>query len=415
MKKIMLFLLCIAAGIARGEVSPVAVRLPEAKAWVGQRVAFYVELRARGSFVGTASFDLPQLPGTIIVKTGSPVVSTEEIEGESWFVQAHEFALFSQKTGTLEIPAFPVRFGARDGFTGPAEEVRATFPGARVEIQRPPGTEDVGFLVTTGSLEISQQWSPELKPVEAGAIFKRTIVQRAEGLSGMALQPPSTGAPESVKVYTRAPEVTDKNERGDFLGERRDQIIYQFTGAGSFTLPEIVYVWWNTGGRKLEKKTLPQVVFEVTPAPVPPSVQGSSRGGYLWFFLALAVASLLFWQRNRLKERINRSRRKLRPADKVLGAKLLRACRRNNSAAAAAYWASWRNTQGAGFEPGPELRAAVVALQRRQFGPGPDAPWRGDDLAESFLWHLKNSNRSGGRERRSGLPELNGPRTRITG
>ena len=46
------------------EVAPAVVRVPEATAWIGQRVPFFVELSARGSFAGTASFDLPQIPGT---------------------------------------------------------------------------------------------------------------------------------------------------------------------------------------------------------------------------------------------------------------------------------------------------------------------------------------------------------------
>ncbi len=114
------FLLLFSIGV-RAEVAPAAIRVPEAKAWTGQRVPFFVDLHARGSFAGAASFSLPEIPSTVILKVGNPVVSSQEIDGESWFVQAHEFALFSQQSGTLEIPGFEVRFGSRDGFTGPVK------------------------------------------------------------------------------------------------------------------------------------------------------------------------------------------------------------------------------------------------------------------------------------------------------
>ena len=121
----------------------------------GQRMPFYVELRARGSFAGTASFAMPEILRTFILKVGNPVVSSQEIDGESWFVQTHEFALFSQQSGSVEIPEFEVRFGSRDSFTGPVKEQQAQVPAAYVEILSPPGSESVGFLVTTESLDLT--------------------------------------------------------------------------------------------------------------------------------------------------------------------------------------------------------------------------------------------------------------------
>ncbi len=77
------------------------------------------------------------------MKVGNLVVSSQDIDGRSKFVQNHEFALFSQKTGLLEVPAISVRFAGREGFTGPAVDVQAQVPGWKVEIRRPPGGIDV--------------------------------------------------------------------------------------------------------------------------------------------------------------------------------------------------------------------------------------------------------------------------------
>ena len=173
------FLLALAPVTAA--VSPLAVDLPETAAWIGQRVPFTIELRARGSFSGSASFDLPQVPGTLIVKIGNPVVGSKQLDGENWVVQSHEFALFSQQVGTLEIASFPVRFERREGFTGAAEAVQAETPVLKFQIERPPGSEDINFLVTTDSLELSESWEPEPGPARVGTVFKRSIVQRAPG------------------------------------------------------------------------------------------------------------------------------------------------------------------------------------------------------------------------------------------
>ena len=136
-------------GLGRGEVEPVEVNVPNPKAWVGQRLPFFVNLYSKGSFSGTASFDLPQIPSALVIKIGDPVVDTQKFDGEEWFVQKHEFALFSQKTGEVEIPSFPVRFSRREGFSGAASDVQARTTSFALEIERPPGSEKIGFLVTT--------------------------------------------------------------------------------------------------------------------------------------------------------------------------------------------------------------------------------------------------------------------------
>ena len=367
--------------LLHAEVAPVEIRVPEAKAWTGQRLPFYVELRARGSFAGAASFSLPEIPDTVIMKIGNPIVSSRQIDGESWFVQTHEFALFSQQSGTVEIPGFEVRFGSRDGFTGPVKELQAQVPAASIEIQRPPGSENIGFLVTTESLDLTENWEPQSDSVKVGAIFKRTIIQRVSQMTGMALAATPTDAPEGVRVYPGQPEVTDKTERGDFIGERRETITYQLQKLGSFELPELTYVWWNPKTEKLQSKTLPSVTFEVVAAT---GETIDTRHDWWWLLAAALFPGLAIWQRRRLVMLLAQYWKKLNPPDRVAARKLLRACRHHDAAAAQAGWSQWLSLQEATFLAGPELRAAITAMQRCLFGPATAGSWRGDGLARAF-------------------------------
>lgn len=382
---VLLFLLLFSL-VAQAEVAPVAIRVPEAKAWTGQRVPFFVELRARGSFAGAASFSLPEIPRAVILKVGNPQVSSQEIDGESWFEQTHEFALFSQQSGTVEIPGFDVRFGSRDGFTGPVKEQQVAVPAARVEIQRPPGSENVGFLVTTESLDLTEKWEPQPGLVEVGAVFKRTIVQRAAQMTGMVLAAAPIHAPDAVSVYPGQPEVTDKTERGEFLGERRDTITYLFQKPGAVELPALTYVWWNPKTEELQSKTLPNVNFEVAAPPSTPTVAGTATSirPWLWVLAAVCAIAVGAWERRRLAAWAQQFWLTLNPADRVAARNLLRACRRDHAVEALAAWNAWRNTQEVGFQSGPELRAAVLGLQRHILGPASSDSWRGDELARAF-------------------------------
>jgi hypothetical protein len=383
------FVLLLFSNAVRAEVAPAAIRVPEAKAWTGQRLPFYVDLRAHGSFAGAASFSLPQIPRTVILKVGNPVVSSQEIDGESWFVQSHEFALFSQQSGSVEIPGFEVRFGSRDGFTGPVIEQQAQVFAVQIEIQRPAGSEGIGFLVTSESLDLTEHWEPQPGPAEVGAIFKRTIVQRGEQITGMALAVTPTDAPDGVRVYPGQTEVTDQTERGDFLGERRETLTYLMQKPGTFELAELKYLWWNPQTEQLQSKTLPAVIFEIA---APRETVATRQRDGLWLLAATLVLGLGLWQHRRLALWLARSWKKLNPPDRVASRKLLGACRHQDAAAAQAAWNQWQNTQGPGFQPRPELRAAVTAMQRSLFGPATPGSkvgsmvgsWRGDELAKAF-------------------------------
>lgn len=388
-----------AAGAA---VAPVEIRVPETTAWTGQRLKVYVELRSKGSFSGAPSFSLPRIPRAMLVKLGSPVVSSRDIEGESHFVQTHEFALFSQQSGTVEIPAFEVRFSSREGFSGEAGEIRALTQARKVEIRRPPGSEGLGFLVTTPRLEISETWDPPPGPAKIGDLFKRTIVQKADQVTGMALAPAPSRAPAGFRIYPKHPEISDNTERGDFSAERSDTLTYVAREPGDLLIPAIRYDWWNPESERLESKTLPAVRLAVAAPPAPPPPRSPAR--FLWLLIAAAlIASALLFRKaalafaRRLRDRID-------PPPRRAARAFLAACRRGDPAAAGHAWDRWQGLHAA-FEPPGDLRARVMEMRRSLYGPpGAGASWSGRELARAFRRAMASR---AAPARASALPPLN--------
>lgn len=402
-------LLALATGLtcAVAEVAPVAIDIPDPEAWSGQRIPMHVELRAPGSFSGAAWFDLPQIPGALIMKVGNPLVSSKDLEGSQWAIQRHEFAIFSQKPGTLEIPGFPVRFGVRDGFTGPATELEETVPAAKVEIKRPPGSEDIGFLITTESLSIRESWDPPPGPAMVGDVFKRTIVQSAPQMTGMALAPAPDAAPDGIRVYPPESETNDNFQRGEFLGGRTDTLTYLLRQPGTFTLPALKYVWWNPESETLESKTLPAVTFEVAPPPARPADTGGAPATrWLWLLIPAILAGAAFWKRRTIRDATRRLRIRLNPPDRVAARALLRACRTNDALSASAAWNSWRNLHPNRELP-DELRREIHHLEKQCFGKTPPTAWTGSALAKQFRMLSKPPAKQ--RTTDSALPALNPP------
>jgi hypothetical protein len=394
-----------AAWPARAAVAPAAVEVAEPKALVGQRLPFVVALRSPGPFDGTASFTLPQIDGTVILKLGSPTVSSEPIDGEDWFVKRHEFALFSQRDGPLQVPPFAVRFGSRQGFVGPVSDVEAQVPGFEVAIERPPGTDAKRFLVTTPSLTIEERWQPAPEgEVKAGAVFKRRITQTAEGLSGMALAPPTTTAPPGMRVYAEAPRVEDSSERGQLVGRRSDTLSYVVQQPGDYRLPAIRYEWWNLEAGQLEAKLLPARSFL---APAPPSQPDApARNGWRWWAptgAALIVLVLVGWlKRDALRTGVVRWHGRLDPPAKRAERALLRACRRDDAPAAYAAWLALPVRPAA-----PALDVCVAALARQLYGDRPTPAWRGHELAAAFADAMRQQQHTA-EPAALALPPLNG-------
>lgn len=390
------------------DVELVTVDVPQGQVWVGQKATFFVHLRGKGPFAGASSFSLPQIPRTTILKVGNPVVSSEEIEDASWFVQTHEFALFSQADGDVEIPSFEVRYSNRDGFTGPELDHVENVPAVQLHIKRPPDSDPAAFLVTSDSLTVEEQWEPAPGGAKQGDVFHRTITQRADQVSGMALAPPPSSAPDGVRVHFDEPEIEDRTERGDFAGRRTDKITYVLERPGTLSLPAVRYVWWNPVSEQYGSTTLPTATFEVAASPanksVPPTSTTTGRW-MLWFGVNFGLAALVYGQRQRIGNLVFAVWERLNPRERRIGRKLLRACRRNDAVAAESAWTEWQTTHRSGGPIDADVREAVVELQRQLYGPNGHSPWNGSQLATAFQKRRTAWRRQ--RPRGCDLPPLN--------
>ncbi|WFB35861.1 hypothetical protein P3T73_17045 [Kiritimatiellota bacterium B12222] len=244
--------LCMATLVSAFE--PVTLVPPSGDYWTGARVPVVVELRAKGSFSGVATFQLPALPETQVVKVGHPVISSESSAEGELFVQRHEFALFSQRSGELTIPAVPVEFGVKAGTE--RTKISGEIPSFTIQLKRPPDIPAERFVVSSSDYEIHQSWSTEAEKFEVGDVLTRKLSQSAEELSGMALPPLPLAAPTGVRVYPPQVSISDKTQRGAFSGEREEELRYRFETAGTVRLPAVTFQWWNPQSKALEQKVV---------------------------------------------------------------------------------------------------------------------------------------------------------------
>lgn len=394
---------------ANAAVEPVTLRLPNPSGWAGQRIPFIVELRASGSFAGTATFELPQLAGALAVKIGSPVLGSEDIDGESWMVQSHEFALFVQRPGLFAIPPFTVHFSHHQGYTGPITEVQTLTPGAKVEIKQPPGMAPSGFFLTTESLTVHETWEPKPGPVQVGAMLKRTITQKAVNVSGMLLASAPINGSEGLRIYPGTVETEDHIDRGDLVGERIESLTYLFTLPGTQTLPALTYTWWNPKTQQVQSTTLDALTIAVTPAPATgaSSARSNPLSRILWILGAAILCSVATLYRKKLMQWARRAQTRFLPPEEMIRNRLLAACNRNDAQGAEAVLFAWLRLKGADFQPDSALQEAVLKLHRHLYGSATTASWKGEQLKRAMEKLPISRNAGSPHMPQSALPALN--------
>lgn len=298
MKTLLLLLFLLGCGLC-----PAADPAPQVRAkfedsgeiWVGQRVTLVVELLAPGYFAGSPFFDLPGISGCLIFPpAGSPVVSSEQIDGASYTVQRHELMIFPKREGEISIPAFAVRFEFKrnplDQQTVPAT---VKTPPLKLKVARPPGMPAGAELVSSRDLTVTESWKPQPQTnAKTGDAFVRTLSWSASDLPGMAFPPFKPEPIAGLGIYQADPLVEDHEERGELQGRRQDRITYVCKAGGHITIPALTLRWWDPEAKTVKQAHFPARQLDIA-APPPPPVPLQTRIAIFFREHRLALSCVL--------------------------------------------------------------------------------------------------------------------------
>jgi hypothetical protein len=132
----------------------------------------------------------------------------------------------------------------------------------------PPGAEGLATLISTPDLAVEETWQPQPGKAKTGDAFTRTVTISASDVPGMAFPPFPTGQIDGLGVYFKAPEMSDRSEREELRGQRRQSITYVCERPGRFVIPAIRLTWWSLAEQRLRTNDFPERVLEVAPNPV---------------------------------------------------------------------------------------------------------------------------------------------------
>jgi hypothetical protein len=370
--------------------------------------------------------------------------------GRHYKVHERRYAVFPQQPGLLRIKPLQyngVRMSGRRSFFD--MDPFGSAGGQPVRIQSEPATLDVRpsainpWLPSAG-LRIEEKWSGDPDNFQVGEPLTRRLHITAIGLTAEQLPEFKTVVPDGFKQYPDQPTLENRKSQNGITGVREESVAFIPTRTGTYKLPAISILWWNTRTQKQEIALVPERTVTVhpapggvyTPEPVPQPAQenpgnaedmpapaaGTSTATPFWFWLSLCLASgwlltgFAWWRQSREKRSRATALDKpdLRKAENLLE----QACLRNEAEAAKNALLDWARAQWRQHPPqsleaivargqDEALAAQLRALNMRLYSPVASAEaWDGKTLWQAFTEYRKSTEERDAAGKAPSLPPL---------
>ena len=285
------------------------------------------------------------------------------IDGRPWRVNEVRYAIFPEKSGTLEIPAQVFSGRASRGrqsvfdLGGGGQLLRRNSKPISINVLPKPSSFTADTWLPTQSLTLQETWSSEPNELRVGESATRTITIVGEGLQGAQLPPILFTPIDGVKYYPDQPTIEDQELTDGLVGIRQDSAAVVPVRSGTYQIPEIRIPWWNTQTEQLEYAVLPEreinvaaaEITDLTTEPVLPAtpiditatpLTNPTRhwlGGPIWPIVSAIstlgwILTLLYLWRVRRSTAPNKPHAPDTSAEKQVFKQLLAVCADNNAA-----------------------------------------------------------------------------------
>jgi hypothetical protein len=285
------------------------------------------------------------------------------IDGRPWRVNEVRYAIFPEKSGTLEIPAQVFSGRASRGrqsvfdLGGGGQLLRRNSKPISINVLPKPSSFTADTWLPTQSLTLQETWSSEPNELRVGESATRTITIVGEGLQGAQLPPILFTPIDGLKYYPDQPTIEDQELTDGLVGIRQDSAAVVPVRSGTYQIPEIRIPWWNTQTEQLEYAVLPErditvaaaEITDLTTEPVPPATPidiaatpltnptRHSLGGPVWPIVSAIstlgwTLTLLYLWRARRSTAPNKPHAPDTSAEKQVFKQLLAVCADNNAA-----------------------------------------------------------------------------------
>ncbi|NVC64724.1 protein BatD [Vibrio sp. 05-20-BW147] len=179
------------------------------------------------------------------------------------------YRLTAETEGRFELfgPRLTGSYIYGDSLTGSTKILTLDAPASsQVLTVKPIPTDAVKPWLPAAELTLKQAWlgsSPSTDKVEQGSSVTREITLTAKGIDQNLLPPLTINYPDSVRVYSEKPVVT---QHANGAVEMKVKQVLIPTTTGELTLPSLQLDWWNTQTDQADKAFLEGRQLNITPS-----------------------------------------------------------------------------------------------------------------------------------------------------
>lgn len=235
---------------------------PEGDIFVGQTVRLWVEITTSGKITTPPQYRELKVEGAISLL---PELGAVSFSDGPRIGLRQRYVIIPQRAGTVSVPSFQIEFGTElDGKT--TLQTLSVSPDS-IQAIFPPGTENIGRIVTTSDLKVTESYDRALTDLKTGDAITRTVTTVAGGTFALALPEIAFNSIKNARQYPATPQLSDNTNRGQYRATRVDAATYVFEEAGDTVLPEIIVQWFDPKSNSVDETILPAVELTITVNP----------------------------------------------------------------------------------------------------------------------------------------------------
>lgn len=221
--------------------------------FINQQMIYTVKLYSRKPLMN-AEYHPPRVEDALLISLGEGRRYQTTLNGHEYGVDEQLYAIFSQKSGQLNIT--PPEFDAMIYDTVP-RRIHVDGPTINIVTKPIPDTSTMPWLPAKKVI-LTEHYQSPASTMTQGNTLVRTITLRAVAMPAELLPAITFEDNKPFSTYPEKPETSNKLNQNELIGTSSVKVTYLLNQAGHITLPAIKLAWFNTVTGKQEIATLPE-------------------------------------------------------------------------------------------------------------------------------------------------------------
>lgn len=202
----------------------------------------------------------------LVIPLGEVRQYTTTVSGQRMGVYERRYAIFAEESGELVIPGQKFSANVVNSYNrwSRGRPVSVIAKPIRIDVKARPASYPQASWLPSKKVVIEDRWSKPNNEWQVGEPVTRTIIIKANGLSGSQLPTITLPIVDGLKYYPDQSEYNDQSDNLGIQGSSQQSLAIVPTKSGRLLIPEVRIPWWNLETNKLEYAVLAAQTIQIS-------------------------------------------------------------------------------------------------------------------------------------------------------